>query len=340
MLTRSAPDKHIQESFSIFDAPATMVRNIGYKAIIHNEICMKFDVVYTWVDGGDPEYMCLVDRFAEKSTDRNPERYRDNLQLMRYSIRLVENFFNHFDSLILVTARAQVPTWLNVDHPRLRIVHHDEFIPKEYLPTFNSNVIESFLHLIPGLSNHFLYMNDDFLFGNPLPPNAFMTNGKYKVFNTLFGENLKWRVHDGFLDIVGLGLIEHTPLFIRKDYWGEAFGCFPKKAEKTRQSRFRKRTNLCPYKVYRYNMLKNHADESVAVHLPDLLKISRFHKLTNRERYQKRIFAKMSNQMPDYYCLNDDFRGNPNPKVVETVRSFLMDKYPNPSTFEKPEVLA
>lgn len=296
---------------------------------------MKFDAVYTWVDGDEPQYIELRDRYAAKTTDRNPERYRDNLQLMRYSFRSMEQFFNHFETLYLVTTRPQVPSWINADHPRVKIVHHDEFIPAEFLPTFNSNVIESFLHRIPGLSEHFLYMNDDFLFGNPLPPDAFMRDGKYRIFNTLFGENLKWRVYDGFQDIFGLGIIEHTPLFIRKSYWEEAFACFPDAAEATRKSRFRKPENLCPYKVYRYHMLKNHADESVAVHLPELLMESKFHKLTNNVSAQRRFFNKMMENMPDHYCLNDDFRVKPNPEVVEMARKFLESKYSNPSTFEQ-----
>jgi hypothetical protein len=61
-----------------------------------------------------------------------------------------------------VTASPQVPDWLNADHPQVEIVHHDAFIPAPYLPTFLSNAIESFLHLIPGLGEHFIYMCDDF----------------------------------------------------------------------------------------------------------------------------------------------------------------------------------
>ena len=54
--------------------------------------------------------------------------------------------------------------------------HHDElsgFAP--YLPTFNSTAIESFVHAVPGLSDHFLFMNDDFLFGAPTVPEDFLT---------------------------------------------------------------------------------------------------------------------------------------------------------------------
>ena len=32
--------------------------------------------------------------------------------------------------------------WLNVDHQKLHIVKHEDFIPKEFRPTFNSHTIE------------------------------------------------------------------------------------------------------------------------------------------------------------------------------------------------------
>ena len=48
-----------------------------------------------------------------------------------------------------------------VDSGKVKVVRHSEIIPKEYLPTFNSNVIDSYLHKIPGLSERFLVFNDD-----------------------------------------------------------------------------------------------------------------------------------------------------------------------------------
>ena len=45
--------------------------------------------------------------------------------------------------------------------PRVRVVFHKEFIPEEQLPTFNSRAIEMYLHRIPGLSDYFIYGNDD-----------------------------------------------------------------------------------------------------------------------------------------------------------------------------------
>lgn len=295
---------------------------------------MKFDVVYTWVDGDDPEYIQKCNRYANKKRDLNPERYRDNLHLLKYSIRSLSSFFDQYNHLYLVTTRPQKPDWINLNHPKITLVHHDEFIPEKYLPTFSSNVIESFLHLIPGLSEHFLYMNDDYLFGDDVRMETFYRNRRYRIFNTLLGENLRWRIYDGHQDIVGLGLIEHAPLLIKKEFWEAAYNLFPEESEKTRTNRFRKDTDIFPLKLYRYYMLKYQRELSDPVKLPEMLRISHFHKLMNQPEKQKRFFEKFRSKFPQFYCLNDDMGDQPHPEVVQAVRHFLEAKYPEKSEFE------
>uniref|UniRef100_A0A7S3VHJ2 Stealth protein CR2 conserved region 2 domain-containing protein n=1 Tax=Dunaliella tertiolecta TaxID=3047 RepID=A0A7S3VHJ2_DUNTE len=50
---------------------------------------------------------------------------------------------------------------------KISFVDHTDFIPAEYLPTFSAPAIEANLHRIPGLSENFIYQNDDF-FACPL----------------------------------------------------------------------------------------------------------------------------------------------------------------------------
>ena len=61
---------------------------------------------------------------------------------------------------------GHIPSWLDTTNPKLRIVKHSEFIPKEYLPTFSSHTIELNLHRIKDLSENFVYFNDDFFIIN------------------------------------------------------------------------------------------------------------------------------------------------------------------------------
>jgi len=73
---------------------------------------------------------------------------------------------------------GHLPAWLNVKHPKLHVVRHEDYIPEEFLPTFDSNVIEIHLHRIKGLSEHFVNFNDDMFFLRPMKPTDFFHGEK------------------------------------------------------------------------------------------------------------------------------------------------------------------
>ena len=73
------------------------------------------------------------------------------------------------NSIYLVTF-GHVPEWLDISNDKLHIVKHEDFIPCEYLPTFNSNTIDLNLHRIKGLSERFIYFNDDMFVVNLTHP--------------------------------------------------------------------------------------------------------------------------------------------------------------------------
>ena len=153
-----------------------------------NECRFPVDVVYTWVDGDDPEWDAAREaRIAGmEGTARTREasgraRFisRDEL---RYSLRSVHLFAPWVRNIYVVTS-GQVPAWLALDHPGVTVVPHTEIMPADALPTFNSHAIETSLHHIPGLAEHWLYFNDDFFLGRPLRPEAlFSPAGLSSVF--------------------------------------------------------------------------------------------------------------------------------------------------------------
>src|SRR5699024_2272679 len=67
--------------------------------------------------------------------------------------------------------------WLDVNHPKLNIVKHEDFIPEEYLPTFSARPIELNLHRIEGLAEQFVYFNDDMFMLDFLKKDDFFFNG-------------------------------------------------------------------------------------------------------------------------------------------------------------------
>lgn len=105
---------------------------------------------------------------------------------LRYSLRSLEYYASWARHIFIVTDN-QIPAWLNTDHPQITVIDHREiFTDPEVLPVFNSHAIESQLHHIPGLSDRYLYLNDDCFFLRPTEPELFYTgNGLAKHFPSI-----------------------------------------------------------------------------------------------------------------------------------------------------------
>ena len=134
------------------------------------------DIVIPWVDGNDPEWQQDRDRYcADEGENRSVIRYRD-WGLMPYWFRAIERFAPWVRTVHLVTW-GHLPPWLKVDHPKLHVVFHRDYLPEDALPTFNSNAIELNMHRIEGLSEQFIYFNDDMFLIKPHQPEDFFQNG-------------------------------------------------------------------------------------------------------------------------------------------------------------------
>jgi len=138
----------------------------------------NIDIVIPWVDGSDLEWQQEFRKYAALATGRDDNseiRYRDwdNLQ---YLFRGIEKFAPWVRKVHFITT-GQKPKWLNLDAPKLNFVKHEDFIPKEWLPTFSVRPIELNLHRIEGLSEQFVYFNDDYFLLRPVKPERFFRNG-------------------------------------------------------------------------------------------------------------------------------------------------------------------
>lgn len=137
------------------------------------------DFVIAWVDGEDEVWRGQRKSFQHNiasGEDDSEERYRD-WGLLRYWFRGVEQFAPWVRKIHFVTW-GHIPPWLNVKHPKLQIVKHEDYIPEQFLPTFNSHVIEIHLHRIQDLSEHFVYFNDDMFITRPVQQTDFFKKGK------------------------------------------------------------------------------------------------------------------------------------------------------------------
>jgi hypothetical protein len=151
-----------------------VVRGLGQEGVTTGP-AQRIDIVYLWVDGADARWQASR-RAALARCGENPGlapfgdvqgRYRDNGEL-RYNLRALQHFFPDHGHVHIVTD-GQRPAWLR-DGPGLSVVDHRALMPATALPVFDSGHIESYLHHLPGLSERFIYLNDDVFFGAPVDP--------------------------------------------------------------------------------------------------------------------------------------------------------------------------
>ncbi|KAE9025878.1 hypothetical protein PR003_g9119 [Phytophthora rubi] len=154
------------------------------------------DVVYTWVNGTDPRWKREKEFWHKhwiasltgqplpvwgqeadvkgKDDSNSDNRFRDNEEL-RYSLRSLEKYAPWVRHIYVVTD-GQIPSWLDIESPRISIVKHgDIFADQSHLPVFSSPAIEWNLDNIPGLSDMFLYFNDDVFLGSAVRPEDFVS---------------------------------------------------------------------------------------------------------------------------------------------------------------------
>lgn len=151
----------------------------------------KVDFVYTYVDSTDKKWLKKYKKvFPSKNIDTI--RYR-NYEEIYFSLKTLEKYGKSVCNKIYIVTDNQtldtnkLSSWVK---KRTTYVFHDKIIPSKFLPTFNSIVIESFLHLIPNLTDNYVYVNDDVFLGNTLTEDFLYQNG---VFNILVYINNKKR---------------------------------------------------------------------------------------------------------------------------------------------------
>ena len=127
----------------------------------------KIDAVIMFVDLNDIEWRNRYEEYIKNHEIPIPEinnvevRSRD-YGTLKCLIRSIEKNIPWINNVFLVVqSESQVPEWINRE--TVKVVLHEEFIPKEFLPTFNCNTIEMFMHKISNISEKFIYFNDDMI---------------------------------------------------------------------------------------------------------------------------------------------------------------------------------
>ena len=225
-----------------------------------DDVRFPIDVVYTWVDGTDPDW---IHEFAAYLPDQTtglaehataPARFSASDEL-RFSLRSVEINMPWVRRIYVVT-NGQRPGWLR-ESDRLQLISHKEIwgaMPG--LPTFNSHAIESRLHHIDGLAEHFVYFNDDIIVMRPAQPqDFFLANGMIRFFPSnakigvgdplptdpapsAAGKNNRRLIRDVF-GVIPTSKMWHVPHPHRRSVLVEMEQRFPAEFERVARSRFR-----------------------------------------------------------------------------------------------------
>lgn len=314
----------------------------------------EVDVVYTWVDGSDPRWIerrRRVERLVDPHR-RHPEaasraRYA-SFDELRYSLRSLERYAEFVRHVFVVTD-GQCPEWLVDGHDRLTIVDHREIFEDvdHSLPTFNSHSIESRLHHVPGLAEHYLYLNDDMIFGRRVTVDDFFDeDGRAHVFAShalapmgpvtsatkpvdAAAINVIDLVNRAFDVDVQRNKFKHAPYPQRRAVHEELERLFPDEMHATMTSRFRS-----PDDIAVASSLHQHAalQMGLGVHSTidsEYVDLGQGHLRTRLDRLRR-------NPMPQVYCLNDsDLSATPDSEKASLVSWFFEDELPGASSFER-----
>ena len=136
----------------------------------------KIDFVVTWLDSTDEEWQRQFSYYKQKTTGKTDAARFRNMDIFQYWFRAVELYAPWVNKIFLVT-NGTFPKWINKENPKLGLIRHSDYIPEEYLPTFNSRTIELYMHRIPELSEQFVYFNDDFFLNAPVTADLFFKDG-------------------------------------------------------------------------------------------------------------------------------------------------------------------
>jgi len=316
------------------------------------DITFDVDIVFSWVDGNSVEYQraraARANGHVVGEGDDAPARFRQ-IDELKYALRSVYMFAPWVRNIYIATD-SPVPEWLG-DHPRVRVVRSEEFFSDlSWLPTHNSQAVESQLHHIEGLSEHFLYSNDDMFFGRPVAPSMFFSPGSVSKFieaDTRIGLGLNNPERSGFENAARVNRrllqqrfgrvttrhLEHTAAPLRRSVLFEMEHEFADDFAATGASPFRAKENISvTNSLYHYYALMTGRailQENAKAGYVDTTMVSGLASLS--EVLKKRSF--------DFFCLNDgSFPEVTDEERTDTVTDFLERYFPFAAPWEQAEM--
>jgi UDP-glucose 4-epimerase len=235
----------------------------GMFDVLASDVTFDIDIVFSWVDGTSSEFQRAraqrMQAYVVGEGDESEARFRQ-IDELKYALRSVY-LYAPWIRRIFIATDSPTPAWL-ADHPAVTVVRSEEFFrDQEALPTHNSHAVESQLHHIDGLSEHFLYSNDDMFFGRPVRPEMFFSPGgitKFIEATTRIGLGEPDSARSGFENAARVNRallrerfgrvttrhLEHAATPLRRSVLAALEAEFPDDFARTARSAFRSATDI------------------------------------------------------------------------------------------------
>jgi hypothetical protein len=152
----------------------------------NNDMQHPIDAVILWVDGDDEKHQEKILPYINKTVNINSKKFRtrfDQVNEIKFTIDSLLKYASYIRNIYIITDEQTPAFLLKKDtlevYNKVSIIDHKTIFKgyEAYLPTFNCRPIETCLHRIPDLAEHFIYLNDDFFLINKTTPTDFFKEG-------------------------------------------------------------------------------------------------------------------------------------------------------------------
>lgn len=322
--------------------PRHLALDTLYQRPIDSRCDFDVDFVYTWVNHADEGWRKLISAYRDTS-EIDWDRYRARDEL-RYSLRSL-HLYAPWARKIFVVTNCDPPSWL-ADHPKIQWVRHEEIYPrtKDYLPTFNSHSIESCLMRVDGLSEHFVYMNDDVFLGMPTHKGSFFTSNGMSIsymeqHGVVLGEVSTDNPDYMNAAINGRGLIEdtfgvsptqlhlHTPHALQKSVLFDLEHRFPHEFDDVRRARFRSLEDISvvSFLYHHWAYQKRRALRASSVRAV----------LIRASTCERRFAELLAGRRRLFFCINDGGSSAFDDRFETQTEAFLREFFSEPAPWER-----
>lgn len=296
------------------------------------------DVVYTWVNSQDKEWQKLFSRF--KNLDEVDNDRFVSIDELKYSLRSIEQYAPWVNKIYILT-NCSKPNWLDT-HPRIEWVDHKDVFKKEELPTFNSHALGLSLVNIPNLSEHFIYLNDDFFLFNRVKKEDFFTANDLSVsylepYGIVYHDRINYdkefyalaamngkKLFEKKYKISPTQLHRHVPYSFKRSTLLEMEKVFKKEIAQTRKNHFRDASDVSVSFLYNHYALYH--KEAVYQATNSILVNHRNYKTQEKNILKRR---------PKFVCINDGGGSSNVKEYKEWTVKFLEQAFPKMAVWEK-----